>query len=67
MIGFSGLGLLLVLFMKEVPMSESADDKFGLDNSSNDTVVQLTNLGSRDSGLVLENKPDTSVKITTAV
>lgn len=42
MIGFSGLGLLLLLLMKEIPMSETADDKFGLDISEKEAIVQLT-------------------------
>ena len=50
MIGFSGLGLLLCLLMKEIPMSETADNKFGLDTSGGEVVVELTTLGSNELG-----------------
>ena len=57
MIGFSGLGLVLLLLMKEVPMSATADENFGLnrDGGEKDGDVRLVGLelgsGSRDDGL----------------
>ena len=63
MIGFSGLGLVLLLLMKEVPMSATGDENFGLDrvDGGKDGDVQLVGLelasGSREDGLGAGGKP----------